>query len=167
MEMKDHKEFRTSYLRYSSISELPAQEKELLEAATRACEMAYAPYSRFFVGAAIRTGSGQVITGANQENASFPIGACAERVAVYQLKMKHPGEIVSAIAITAKLTNRKIAEPVSPCGSCRQILVELEREQKSPIRLILRGSEGPVIIFEKALDLLPFSFNPDVFLTGM
>ena len=107
-----------------------------------------------------------MITGANQENASFPIGACAERVAVYQLKMDHPEEVVQAIAITAKLTGREISEPVSPCGSCRQILVELEQEQNHPIRLILRGSDGPVIVFEKARDLLPFTFNPEIFLSG-
>lgn len=165
--MKGRKTIRTSYTEYASAGDLTPEDSILLRMAADATTKAYAPYSSFFVGAALRTASGKVITGANQENASFPIGACAERVAIYQLKLLYPGETVVAMAITARMTDREISEAVSPCGSCRQILVELEKQQEAPLKLILMGSKGPVLVFETAGALLPLSFTPDIFLPGV
>lgn len=155
-----------SYQRYEHAEELPAEYRMLLETARKNCDQAYAPYSDFFVGAAILTESGKVINGANQENASFPIGACAERVALYQYRMTDAHDPVTAIAVTARTDVNNILEPVSPCGNCRQLLVEQENTQKSPFKVILQGMQGPIYIFESARDLMPLSFESSVFVTS-
>lgn len=160
----EHKNITTAYEAYSSVDELPQQDQQLVIEAKKSCARAHAPYSHFFVGAALLTESGKTITGANQENASFPIGACAERVAIYRHSMADENEPVVAIAVTAVTEKNEIDQPVSPCGSCRQIILELENRQKAPIRIILVGMSGPVIVFKSSKSLLPISFDPNVFL---
>jgi cytidine deaminase len=162
--MMENKNITTAYEAYALETDLPEMDQRLIHEAKRSCDLAHAPYSEFFVGAALVTHSGKIILGANQENASFPIGACAERVAIYQHSMTNPKDPVIAIAITAKRDKNEINQPVSPCGSCRQILVELENKQNLPIRVILAGMTGPVIVFHSSKSLLPFSFDPQVFL---
>jgi len=162
--MMEQRNITTAYESYASVNELPQQDQELVIEAKKSCARAHAPYSHFFVGAALLTESGKTITGANQENASFPIGACAERVAIYRHSMSDPGDPVIALAVTAVTEKNEIDQPVSPCGSCRQIILELENKQNAPIRIILVGMSGPVIAFNSSKSLLPISFDPNVFL---
>ena len=124
-------------------------------------EKAYAPYSKFQVGAAILLENGEVIFGNNQENAAFPSGLCAERVAVTQAGAVHPGVAIKAIAITAATSLRKVAEPVPPCGACRQVLSEYEYRQKSPIPIYFMGDDTEVYLVSSVAELLPMVFTQE------
>lgn len=148
-----------NFTEYNSRKELSANDLFLLEKADEATARAYAPYSGFHVGAAIKLSSGLLFTGNNQENASFPAGICAERTALFYVSANHPGERIDSIAITANASNHETDSPVSPCGICRQAIAEYENLQKSPIRIILAGKTGKVYITESAADLLPLQFS--------
>lgn len=146
------------YLIYGAASELPADDALLLQAALdAAARQSYAPYSHFHVGAAARMASGAIISGSNQENASYPVGICAERTLLSVASSLHPGEAISALAVTAAGSR----EPISPCGICRQSLLEFQGRTGQPIRLIMGGSEGPVWVLEDARALLPLAFTTD------
>ncbi|MDO9511630.1 MAG: cytidine deaminase [Bacteroidales bacterium] len=147
------------YSEYDSRTELPTDDRKLLEMATDATHHAYAPYSGFHVGAAIKLKNGKYFLGNNQENASFPAGICAERSVLFYTSANYPGEVIESIAITAKARNFDTSEPVSPCGICRQVMAEYEKLQKSPIRIILAGSTGSIYIADSAADLLPLQFS--------
>ncbi|MBV6644702.1 MAG: cytidine deaminase, partial [Cyclobacteriaceae bacterium] len=121
-----------------------------------AAEMAYAPYSQFKVGAALYQGKG-LTTGSNQENAAYPSGLCAERVALFSAKSKSD-QAIEAIAVVAVNDQEKVADAL-PCGSCRQVLLEYADQQESPIRVIMRTASGEFIIVPDARDLLPFNFS--------
>jgi cytidine deaminase len=149
---------------FDSHEELSANDKNLLEQARKAAETAYAPYSRFQVGAAVRLENGEIITGSNQENAAYPSGLCAERVALFYAHARFPEVAVEAIAITAKGNKGIIDEPLSPCGACRQVMAESEKNSKQPMRVIMQGQKGPVMIAESMKVLLPFSFLDDYLL---
>jgi cytidine deaminase len=138
---------------------LDSEDAHLLEAAGGAIGHAYAPYSNFRVGAALRLIDGSIVTGSNQENASFPAGICAERVALSTLSSVHPGKAVTALALTYINETGESVRPISPCGICRQSLVEYEQRFEQKIRLILGGSRGEIFILSKATDLLPFAFS--------
>lgn len=142
-------------------SELTEGDAELLAAAENASRNAYAPYSQFFVGAALRLEKGDIILGTNQENVAYPSGLCAERVALFSASTNHPNEVVETMAITVNTTKSKLTEPLSPCGNCRQVIMEYQNKQKKPIRLILGGQEDVVWIFEDSSALLPFGFEAD------
>jgi cytidine deaminase len=146
---------------YQSIDELKQEDAQLLREARKATNNAYAPYSNFFVGAAAKLKNGVTITGANQENASFPVGICAERVLLSSVSSQSPANIVEAIAISYDNRNSEAesSRPISPCGICRQTLVEYEQRQEHSIRLILGGMEGEAYVIEKASLLLPLSFT--------
>ncbi|MEM9077880.1 MAG: cytidine deaminase [Bacteroidota bacterium] len=144
---------------YEGIEELPASEKRLLEKAISARKNAYAPYSNFQVGAAVLMENGEVVIGNNQENASYPSGLCAERVAVFQAGAIYPGVAILAIAISAASNNYVLDAPAGPCGNCRQAILEYEIKQNSPITLLLRGQEGPVYKCSSLKDILPLSFG--------
>jgi cytidine deaminase len=131
----------------------------LLEAARRATSHAYAPYSNFRVGAAIRLSNGQILTGSNQENASFPVGICAERVALSAASSIYPGIAISDMALTYINKSGSSNRPISPCGICRQTLTEWEQRFGQSIRLILSGISGEIYIINRATDLLPFAFS--------
>jgi cytidine deaminase len=131
----------------------------LLEAARKATGGAYAPYSKFRVGAAIRLSNGQIITGSNQENASFPAGICAERVTLSAASASFPGIAVTDLALTYINESADSNRPISPCGICRQTLAEYEQRFGRPIRLILGGISGEIYIISRATDLLPFAFS--------
>lgn len=152
-------QYHFEYHRYENKSMLPVNDAELLEAALLATQHAYAPYSSFKVGAAARLANGVIITGSNQENASYPVGICAERVLLGNAAVQFPGIAIEAMAITYRTDKRPSDTPVSPCGMCRQALVEFESRVDAPIRLILGGQEGEVLITNSALDLLPFAFG--------
>jgi cytidine deaminase len=123
---------------------------------------AYAPYSHFHVGAAARLNNGQFIKGTNQENASYPVGICAERVLMSAVASQHPGTTIETMAISYDNRNGESIKPIAPCGMCRQALVEFEgRTTSCPIRLVLGGMNGKVFIIEEANLLLPLNFGSD------
>lgn len=131
----------------------------LMETARAAVHHAYAPYSKFRVGAAIRLGNGEILSGSNQENASFPAGICAERVVLSAASASFPGVAVTDLALTYVNESGSGNRPISPCGICRQTLSEYEQRFAMPIRLILGGNSGEVFIVERATDLLPLAFS--------
>ena len=138
---------------------LPMEHKGLLKHAKNARKQAYAPYSNFKVGAAVLLENGEVVIGSNQENASYPSGLCAERVAVFQAGAKYPGVTIKAIAISSSLENIKTKRPAAPCGNCRQSIAEYEQKQKSAITILMMGRSGPVYLSESIADLLPLAFD--------
>lgn len=145
------------YLQHPSWSALPKEDRQLLELAVKAARNAYAPYSKFKVGAALRMEEGEVVPGSNQENASFPAGTCAERTALHAAMAVMPQGTVECMAIVVPQVRG--SRPVTPCGICRQALVEQERRQKSPIRLLMGVVRGPVVETFSAETLLPLSFD--------
>lgn len=144
---------------YHSEKELNEADQKLITAATKALEGAYAPYSRFRVGAALLLESGECIIGSNQENASYPSGLCAERVAVFQAGARFPGVPIKTIAIVAQDSEGKLKIPAAPCGNCRQAINEYESNQKSPIKLLLQGGEGLVYACPSVAAILPLGFD--------
>ena len=158
--MKQHT-LLTNYIEYDSSEILLPADRQLLDRATAACAAAYAPYSGFSVGAAILLANGQVILGNNQENSVYPSGLCAERVALFAASANHPGIPIVAIAITATTHRFELDSPVTPCGSCRQVLVEYEQLHGQAIRIIMSSSFGSVRIVESSGSLLPFLFHAE------
>lgn len=144
---------------YDSLNELKESDKKLLDLAVEARKNAYAPYSRFNVGAAVLLENGEVEIGSNQENASYPSGLCAERVAIFHAGARFPGVPVKAIAITAASEDYEVTVPAAPCGNCRQAIFEYEFKQKSPIRLLLMGASGSIVECASLEDILPLGFN--------
>ncbi|MEN9571121.1 MAG: hypothetical protein RL172_2352 [Bacteroidota bacterium] len=144
---------------YATDSELTAADAFLLNAAREATKNAYAPYSSFYVGAAAMLQNGQLVTGTNQENASYPVTICAERTLLSAVAVQYPGQPVMSMAISYHNGKGTSKQPISPCGICRQTLVEYEERTQTPIRLILGGAEGEVFIIKSARLLLPLSFT--------
>tara|TARA_R110002051_G_scaffold2574_1_gene13208 strand:+ start:2064 stop:2471 length:408 start_codon:yes stop_codon:yes gene_type:complete len=130
-----------------------------MSAAVSARKRAYAPYSNFFVGASVLLENNEIIEGNNQENASYPSGLCAERVAIFYAGAKFPGVQIKAMAISAAALNHEVCEPAAPCGNCRQAISEYEFKQAKPIRILLMGETGGVIECDSVADLLPLGFN--------
>ncbi|WP_299434405.1 cytidine deaminase [uncultured Maribacter sp.] len=144
---------------FSSINELENRDKKLMKRAIEARKNAYSPYSNFTVGAAVLLENGEIVLGNNQENAAYPSGLCAERVAVFYAGANYPGVKIKAIAITATSINYKVDTPVAPCGNCRQAISEYEIKQESPIELFLMGETGKVIKCKAIADILPLAFT--------
>lgn len=144
---------------FESLSELPKAVVHLIQAAAEARLNAYAPYSKFSVGSAILLDNGEIITGSNQENASYPSGLCAERTAIYYSGSKYPNNIIKTMAIVAGSQNHKTSQPIPPCGACRQAIAEYEIKQAQPIELYFMGVEGEVIKSESLANLLPLIFD--------
>jgi cytidine deaminase len=144
---------------FSDLETLEAADARLFEAARKATAEAYAPYSKFRVGVAVRLENGQIITGSNQENASFPAGICAERVTLSAVSAVYPGIAVTDLALTYINESGNSNHPISPCGICRQTLAEYEQRFGRSIRLILGGFSGEIYIIHRATDLLPFAFS--------
>jgi len=144
---------------YESAEVLPKADKKLLKAAKKAMKDAYSPYSKFKVGAALRLKNGKVIIGSNQENAAFPVTLCAERVAIFAAAAQYPNEPIEAVAISAESGSRTVDKPVTPCGSCRQVIHESEYRFNHPIRVILHGETGEVYVLNTIKDILPLTFD--------
>ncbi|MHA4842706.1 cytidine deaminase [Flavitalea antarctica] len=144
---------------YDSTKELNASDAELLAEARTATAHAYAPYSNFRVGAAALLKNGIIVRGSNQENASYPVGICAERALLAAVATQHHGVAVSAIAISYNNVGGDSDHPIAPCGMCRQSLAEFESRMNQPIRLILGGMEGKVFVLPEAGALLPLAFD--------
>ncbi|HOQ58364.1 MAG TPA: cytidine deaminase [Bacteroidales bacterium] len=151
------KEIKTN-ITFCSIDELSKQEKELIKAAKRASLEAYAPYSGFKVGSALLLDNGEILAANNQENAAYPSGLCAERVVLFYANAAHSQHRVLSLAVAASKEGMFTENPISPCGSCRQALLESERRQNTAIRLLLSG-EKEVAVVESVASLLPLSFN--------
>jgi len=147
-----------NWMEFKDAGELSRADIELIEAARGASENAYAPYSGFSVGAALRLSSGLIITGTNVENAAFPSGICAERNVLSTFASNHSGEKPVALAIAARTSEGFTADPVPPCGNCRQVIAEEELRSGNSLRLILIGTKK-IFVLEKAGDLLPIQFN--------
>ncbi len=137
--------------------DLAPAERELIDRALEATENANAKYSKFRVGAAIRLSDGRIITGANQENASFPLSLCAERTAIFTAQANFPQLPITAIAICARNDNGFLSVPVPPCGSCRQVMVEMEDRYKNKMEVLLYGTEK-ILRIHSAQDLMPLCF---------
>ena len=144
---------------FEALSKLPKDIQELMNKAQQARENAYAPYSHFRVGAALRLTSGKIVTGNNQENAAFPSGLCAERVAIFNAGANFPNETITDLAITVRAESHEVAEAIAPCGACRQSLAEYEQKQKTPIAIYFMGETGDIIKVASVMDLLPLGFD--------
>jgi cytidine deaminase len=154
-------EFKFSFDVYDSIEELSEEDAWLLNEAREVTEHAYAPYSHFQVGAVAKLANGEIVAGSNQENASFPVGLCAERVLLASASSLYPNVAIESMAISYQTGNGDSDRPISPCGICRQSLQEFESRVNHPIRLILGGMEGKVYIIPKASILLPLAFTSE------
>lgn len=142
---------------FCALEELSEEELDLVYQAANATENAYAKYSRFYVGAAVRLANGRVFIGSNQENAAFPSGLCAERTAVFAAQANCPDQPVTMIAIAARNDAGLLSTPVTPCGACRQVILEVEDRYKKPIEILLYGRNG-VYRIKSIKDLLPLCF---------
>ncbi|WP_298948339.1 cytidine deaminase [uncultured Polaribacter sp.] len=144
---------------YKNITELSGEDTLLMQKAIEARHNAYAPYSKFNVGAALLLENNQIVLGNNQENAAYPSGMCAERVAIWNAGTMFPGVKIKKLSISASSTISKVNKPVGPCGACRQTLSEFEINQKQPFEVLFMGEVGEVVKTKSLLDLLPFSFD--------
>jgi cytidine deaminase len=144
---------------YPDSTMLNRDDADLLEAARKATGDAYAPYSNFRVGAAVRLINGKILSGSNQENASFPVGICAERVVLSAASATYPGVAIVSMAVTYVNETDDANKPISPCGICRQTLAEYQLRFNQPISMILGGKTGEIYIINRATDLLPFAFS--------
>jgi len=151
-------EIITTTFEYDSPEELSIQEQNLIKKSKEAVKNAYAPYSKFNVGAAVLLENGEIITGTNQENAAYPSGLCAERVAIFYANSKYPDVPVKAIAVSAFTNNKFVESPVPPCGSCRQVLMETETRFHTPIKIYLVSS-NKITVINDAKNLLPLNFD--------
>lgn len=159
----EKKSLKIDYQLASSADECTMSDKALLLAAERATKNSHSPYSKFRVGAALLLEDSSIIEGSNQENASFPVGFCAERTALSAKTSIAPKKKIKAIAIRVRSEIKKVVQPAAPCGICRQVLLEAEDIQKQNIKVIMQGESGPVLIFNSVKDLVPFYFGASDF----
>lgn len=152
-------QYSFSYQEYATSADLPEKDRRLLLAAREAIAKAHAPYSRFRVGAAAELENGEILTGGNQENASFPAGLCAEGSVLATSSSLFPGVAIRNLAISYHNENASSDHPVAPCGICRQQLQEFRERTGAPIRLIMGGLEGKIVVVEDASSLMPFTFK--------
>ena len=152
-------QFTFSYRSISSIQDLPKQDQALVTAAYAALSRAYAPYSKFQVGASILLKSGLMIEGNNQENIAYPSGLCAERVALFYAGANHPNDPILKICIVAQGDLTSTDSYVSPCGPCRQVMLESASRQTEPIEVLLVQKSGEVLLLDSVQNLLPFGFT--------
>lgn len=147
---------------YDSIKELESSAQALLQKAAEARKKAYAPYSKFLVGAALELENGELISGSNQENASYPSGLCAERTAVYYAGAEFPNQKILRMAIVAGSSITPTTKPIPPCGACRQALSEYEVKQNTPMKLYFMGTSGQIAVSKSVENILPWIFDKTV-----
>lgn len=152
-----HLTFETHFTEYLP-NEIPIEYLSLIEEAKQQTKKSYAPYSQFRVGAALKLKNGEIITGNNQENAAYPSGTCAERTAVFYANSRFPETAIEIIAIAAYNKGEFLEEPITPCGACRQVLLETEIRFKKPIKIILYGTNKTYVL-DNVNQLLPLNFN--------
>ncbi len=153
-----NKEIHITYQEYRSIEELSPEDRELAAEAIKAMEGAYAPYSHFHVGAAVRMSNGQIVRGANQENAAFPSGLCAERTAMFAAGARYPDKDMLSLALAGGVMGRLGSQPATPCGACRQVMAQYQAKSGKPMSIIMISADK-VWKFEKVDDILPLIFN--------
>ena len=151
--------FSFSFQEYLSASDFSDDKKRLINQANEIALNAYAPYSKFKVGCAVLLANGTITAGANVENASYPVGICAERTALSHVVTNFPNDKVNSIAISYSTANNDTDEIIFPCGMCRQFILECEARNNEPIELILQSPSGKIIIINQASNLLPFGFT--------
>jgi len=156
----ERKQLSIAYSEYDNPAELPEEERQLMEQAMRAADGAYAPYSRFHVGAAVRMADGSVATGSNQENVAYPSGLCAERVALFSASAQKPAMPVKALAVVGK--DAKGFCEASPCGACRQVMAEYELRFDNEITILCYLAGGRIRRIEGVKSLLPFGFEAEI-----
>lgn len=149
----------TSFTVYQSFAELPQDVQSLMEQAVEIRKKAYAPYSKFRVGAALLLDNGKVVLGSNQENAAYPSGLCAERVAIFQSGAIYPEAKIVKMAVSAASDTNKTTTPIPPCGACRQSISEYEFKQEYPIEIYFMGESGEVYLSKSISNLLPLTFD--------
>lgn len=155
------REIKSILIDYNSLAELDKKYQELILKAKEAAETAYAPYSEFKVGAAVLLENGKIIQGNNQENAAYPSGLCAERVAIFYANSKYPNVAIHAVAVTANTGKGFIKEPIPPCGSCLQVMLESEKRSENSIQVLLYG-ENKVTVADSIKQFLPVNFNKEM-----
>jgi cytidine deaminase len=153
-----NKEIKIAYQEFNGLDELDTQDKELAQAAIEATSQAYAPYSHFRVGAAVMFEDGSILKGANQENAAYPSGMCAERTALFYASASRPDARMNGLAIAAMQNGSLCKTPVTPCGACRQVMSQYQLKSGIPMTILLVGEEK-IWKFSKVEDLLPFMFD--------
>lgn len=144
---------------YDSQKALPNDVIQLIKAAEEAQKKAYAPYSNFLVGAALRLENGEIISGSNQENAAYPSGLCAERTAIFYASSQFPNQKILQMAVSAGSKTKPTKRPIPPCGACRQALAEYEQKQNTPIDLYFKGNEGDIAYSKSVENILPWIFD--------
>lgn len=159
--MKEIKIESTLYL-FESLEELPKEVTFLMDKAVEAREKAYAPYSNFYVGAALLLDNNEIITGSNQENASYPSGLCAERTAIYYANSQYPNAKIVRMAISAGSKKNQTTSPIPPCGACRQAIAEYEVKQDASIEIYFMGEVGKIAKSNSLANLLPLIFDKSV-----
>lgn len=152
------KEIKIEYDEFASAQDLSAQDRELCRAAVEALDGSYAPYSHFHVGAAVRLSDGTIVKGANQENAAYPSGLCAERTAMFAAGANYPGLDMESIAVVARQDGRICSSPAAPCGACRQVMAQYQTKSGKPMSVILVGADR-IMKFSRVDDLLPLIFD--------
>lgn len=152
------REIRISYQEYNSIDELNPEDRELAAEAIAAMQGAYAPYSHFHVGAAVRMSGGQIVRGANQENAAFPSGLCAERTAMFAAGARYPDKDMVSIALAGGVMGRLAKDPATPCGACRQVMAQYQAKSGKPMSVIMISADK-IWKFAKVDDILPLIFS--------
>lgn len=152
------KEIRINFTEYSSIDEMQPSDRELVTEAIAAMGNAYAPYSHFHVGAAVRMSNSQIVRGSNQENAAFPSGLCAERTAMFAAGAKYPDKDMQSIAIAGGVHGRLAEHPTTPCGACRQVMAQYQTKAGKPMSVIMVGARK-IWKFDRVDDILPFIFD--------
>ena len=153
-----NKKLEINYLEYNGLDELEPKDRELCEAAEKALTGSYAPYSKFNVGAAVRLADGSIVTGANQENAAYPSGLCAERTAMFSAHANHPDTPMTAIAITAAQNGKLNDDITAPCGACRQVMAEYQKISGQKWTILLYGKKK-IIKLSQVDDIMPFIFT--------
>ncbi|MDR0367827.1 MAG: cytidine deaminase [Bacteroidales bacterium] len=157
----DNRTLNIHYTLFDDEKELTDQDRRLLDKARRASEHAYVPYSEFRVGSAVLLDNNVMLAGNNQENASFPLGLCAERVTLFSAMSQYPEAKVTAMAVYGNPKHFKMKQYLSPCGGCRQVMSEYERRGKQKIHLLLAGNAGKIMMIEGVDNLLPFEFSSE------
>ena len=152
-------EVTITFNRFEHWNELSHSDQELVKRAYEIGKNAYAPYSKFKVGASLRLLNGTIVTGSNQENIAYPSGLCAERVALFYTGANFPNEDIETLCVVAEGDLLPVDKILSPCGACRQVMLETEVRQKKSYRIILVSQNGVAIVFDSAVDLLPLAFG--------
>lgn len=158
--MNSH-EIKISFDEYDALTDLNEADQALCKEARNALKHSHSPYSKFSVGAALRLQSGRIILGSNQENVAYPSGLCAERVALFHWGANYPNDPIESIAITAHTDSFKLSQPVTPCGSCLQVMAEYEKKQEQKMRILLFCEDGPIWAVQGSESFLPFLFFED------